>query len=168
MGIPQLAILRPLFAQGDPSPADRPGGADPSTPVRTGGPVVDEPDARDVTFDPCSHRGTRGGFHRNPAEALRPLFAQGDHAGANLAQPVIPSTPVRTGGPVAGLPPSQPKGFDPCSHRGTSSRLRRAVSPTLRPLFAQGVFLHNIFVTGNPAFMRLLRPHFSGLTSKLS
>ena len=30
------------------------------------------------------------------------------------------------------------------------------------------VFLHNIFVTGNPAFMRLLRRHFSGLSSKLS
>ena len=119
------------------------------------------------------------------------LFAQGDPRTTRPRPRPLPSTPVRTGGPALPFLTRSRLSFDPCSHRETEANVRLIESGYLRPLFAQGdpwesrrktasypstpvrtgrpsLFLHNIFVTGNPAFMRLLRPHFSGLTSILS
>ena len=133
--------------------------------------------------------GGRGGAWLE--RSLRPLFAQGDPRALGLTVHAFPSTPVRTGGPALPFLTRSRLSFDPCSHRETEANVRLIESGYLRPLFAQGdpwesrrktasypstpvrtgrpsLFLHNIFVTGNPAFMRLLRRHFSRLSSKLS
>ena len=163
-----FALPITLFAQGDPICVSVSLRGVPSTPVRTGRPFGLQPKVATGTFDPCSHRGTRRQQTAQAAPILRPLFAQGDRWLTNQMHVTLPSTPVRTGGPGAVSTETRLRPFDPCSHRGTTRGPISHNQSSFRPLFAQGVFLHNIFVTGNPAFMRLLRPHFPGLTSKLS
>ena len=114
------ARLPPLFAQGDqgslakhrhrlPSSSCYTGrrgpwrgmaGAKPSTPVRTGRPGAVTCTARGASFDPCSHRGTDCRLPSHNTLILRPLFAQGDRVACIIGCEFMPSTPVRTGGPL--------------------------------------------------------------------